>query len=175
MAITPPWTTFKDIVDGWIGEDAPTDEPLVKKWIGRAERMVRREHPDLTGRVAAGEESDLLDTIKDVVEAMVTRVLRNPAGHRSVQGSETTGPFTGASTITYGGDNPGALEILKTEHNALRPPDAAPAGKITAVSLTGGARRRHDVACSLVFGAADCSCGSDIAGRPIFGVGEDEP
>lgn len=171
---TAPWTTFKDLVDGWIGDDKPTDQPLVEKWIARAERMVRREHPDLTGRLAADTEPDLPDTIRDVVEAMVTRVLRNPAGHRSVQGSETTGPFTGASTITFGGDNPGALEILKTEYNALRPPDATPADKITTVSLTGGTRSRHDVACSLVFGAVYCSCGADIAGRPIYGVDEDD-
>jgi hypothetical protein len=28
----------------------------------------------------------------------------------------------------------------------------------------------HDKACSLNFGAAYCSCGSDIAGRPLYGV-----
>ena len=28
----------------------------------------------------------------------------------------------------------------------------------------------HDRTCSLVFGALYCSCGADIAGRPIFGV-----
>jgi hypothetical protein len=29
----------------------------------------------------------------------------------------------------------------------------------------------HDLACSLRFGATYCSCGADIAGYPIFGVG----
>jgi hypothetical protein len=28
----------------------------------------------------------------------------------------------------------------------------------------------HDAACSLNFGATYCSCGADIAGRPIYGV-----
>lgn len=29
----------------------------------------------------------------------------------------------------------------------------------------------HDVACSLMFGATYCSCGADIAGEPIYGLG----
>jgi hypothetical protein len=29
---------------------------------------------------------------------------------------------------------------------------------------------QHDKACSLMFGASYCSCGADIAGRPIYGV-----
>lgn len=29
----------------------------------------------------------------------------------------------------------------------------------------------HDIACSLRFGASYCSCGADIAGEPIYGLG----
>lgn len=34
-----------------------------------------------------------------------------------------------------------------------------------------GSRAIHDEACSLRFGATYCSCGADIAGEPIYGLG----
>ena len=103
------WTTPDDVLGSWIGDDAPDDALLVQRWIDRAERLIRREFPDLADRVASGLEPDLTDTIVDVVSAMVIRVFRNPSGHRSVSGQETTGQFSGSNTITFGGNNPGAL------------------------------------------------------------------
>lgn len=40
-----------------------------------------------------------------------------------------------------------------------------------AIDMVPGVGSVHDLACSLRFGAVYCSCGVDIAGRPIFGVG----
>ena len=113
------WTTPDDVLGSWIGDDAPDDALLVQRWINRAERLIRREFPDLADRVASGLEPDLADTIVDVVSAMVIRVFRNPSGHRSVSGQETTGQFSGSNTITFGGNNPGALELLDDERDLL--------------------------------------------------------
>lgn len=116
------WATSDDVIDSWIGDDAPDDPLLVEKWIARAERMIRREFPSVGARIVSGLEPDLADTVNDVVVAVVTRVFRNPSGHRSVSGQETTGQFSGSNTITYGGDNPGALELLDSERAALALP-----------------------------------------------------
>lgn len=113
------WATPDDVIAAWIGPDAPTDTGQLAIWIGRAERKVRAAVPDLQGRIDAATEPDLADIATDVVVAMVTRVYRNPSGHRSVTGQETTGQFSGSNTITYGGDNPGALELLDSERDML--------------------------------------------------------
>ena len=39
-----------------------------------------------------------------------------------------------------------------------------------AIDMVPGVGSIHDLACSLRFGAAYCSCGADIAGKPIYGV-----
>lgn len=39
-----------------------------------------------------------------------------------------------------------------------------------AIDMVPGIGSIHDLACSLRFGADYCSCGVDIAGKPIFGV-----
>ena len=116
------WATPDDVIDSWIGDDAPDDPLLVEKWIARAERMIRREFPSIPARIVADAEPDLADTVNDVVVAVVTRVFRNPSGHRSISGQETTGQFSGSNTITFGGDNPGALELLDSERAALALP-----------------------------------------------------
>ena len=116
------WATPDDVIDSWIGDDAPDDPLLVEKWIARAERLIRREFPSIPARIVADAEPDLADTVNDIVVAVVTRVFRNPSGHRSISGQETTGQFSGSNTITFGGDNPGALELLDSERAALALP-----------------------------------------------------
>lgn len=119
------WTTPDDVVDSWIGPDAPTDDVLVQKWIDRAEREVRYRVGDLQARVDAEQElippsSDLLDRARDVVVAMVTRVFRNPDGTRTVNQSSGTGPFSESVSRTYGGDTPGGLSMTDDEFAKLR-------------------------------------------------------
>ena len=41
-----------------------------------------------------------------------------------------------------------------------------------AIDMVPGVGSVHDLACSLRFGAAYCSCGVDIAGKPIYGVAQ---
>ena len=163
------WTTPDDVIASWIGDDVPTDADLIQRWIDRAERLLRREFPDLQDRIDSGDEPDLEATVIDVVVAMATRVFRNPSGHRSVSGQETTGQFSGSNTITFGGNNPGALELLDDERDALRPPDAPATGQAFNVSTISEGAVQHLPWCSLWFTGKWCSCGADIAGYPIYG------
>ena len=163
------WTTPDDVIASWIGDDVPTDTGLIQRWVDRAERLLRREFPGLQGRIDSGDEPDLEATVIDVVVAMATRVFRNPAGHRSVSGQETTGQFSGSNTITFGGNNPGALELLDDERDALRPPDAPATGQAFNVSTISEGAVQHLPWCSLWFTGKWCSCGADIAGYPIYG------
>jgi hypothetical protein len=116
------WTSADDVIGSWIGDDAPDDEQLVEVWIGRAERLLRRNKAlGLTGRID-NDEVDLLDTVKDVVSNMVQRVFRNPTGVRTTTSS--TGPFSDSST--YGGDQPGYLWITDEELASLTASTSAP-------------------------------------------------
>ena len=162
------WTTPDDVIASWIGDDVPTDTDLIQRWIDRAERLLRREFPDLQDRIDSGDEPDLEATVVDVVAAMVTRVFRNPAGHRSVSGQETTGQFSGSNTITFGGENPGALGLLDEERDALRPPDAPRGGQAFSIGVAPAGATDHLPWCSLWFTGKWCSCGTDIAGFPIY-------
>jgi hypothetical protein len=107
------WTTADDVVASWIGDDAPADMQKIEAWIGKAERLLRSKLPDLYGRVQSDPvtEPDLLSNVRDVVVTMVQRVFRNPEGVRTRQ--ESTGPFGGS--VTYGGDQPGALWATDAE------------------------------------------------------------
>lgn len=107
------WTTATEVTAAWIGPDAPTDTALVDVWISKAERLLRGKVPTLTTRLAVTPvtEPDLLGNVQDVVTSMVQRVFRNPEGVRQRQ--EGTGPFTGS--VTYGGDQPGALWVTDAE------------------------------------------------------------
>jgi len=114
------WTTAADVIGTWIGEDAPSDSALVDSWIARAERMVRRQVPDLQARIdgeadALPPSTETVDTARDVVAAMVTRVFRNPEGKRS--SSVMTGPYS--ENVTYGGDQPGGLFLTADELSML--------------------------------------------------------
>lgn len=109
------WTPPEMVADTWIGPDAPTDIDLISAWVGRTERLIRRRVPDIADRLAADPSGDLLATVQDVVCAVVARAFRNPEGIRQRQ--ETVGQFSGS--VTYGGDTPGALELLPDELAAL--------------------------------------------------------
>lgn len=109
------WTLATEVTGAWIGPDAPTDMALVGTWVDKAERLIRSKVPDIQARIDAATETDLLSNVQDIVVAMVQRVFRNPEGVRQRQ--EGTGPFTGS--VTYGGDQPGALWITDAELGML--------------------------------------------------------
>src|SRR5699024_8899022 len=114
-------------------------------------------------RLDSGQEPDLADTVVDVVSAMVSRVFRNPSGHRSVSGQETTGQFSGSNTITFGGDNPGALVLLDEERDALRPLDAPRGGQAFSIGVLSASAVAYLPWCSLWCTGFWCLWGSDVA------------
>lgn len=114
------WTTPGDVTDAWIGDDVPDDAAKLQIWIDKAERELRRRVSDLQERIdaEAGEippSTDLLDTAKDVVVAMITRIFRNPTGTRQKNSTVTTGPFSETVSETVGGNSPGVLEPTADE------------------------------------------------------------
>lgn len=114
------WTTPTDVTDAWIGNDAPDDVVKIQLWLDKAEREVRRRVPDLQARIDAEAAlvppvTDLLETAKDVVVAMVTRIFRNPTGTRQKNATVTTGPFSETTSETVGGNSPGVLEPTADE------------------------------------------------------------
>lgn len=114
------WTIPEDVTDAWIGDDAPGDDTKVQLWIDKAERELRRRVPDLQARIDAEAElvppsEELLETAKDVVVAMVTRIFRNPTGTRQKNATVTTGPFSETTSETVGGNSPGVLEPTSDE------------------------------------------------------------
>lgn len=131
------WTDPDDVRDAWIGEDAPEDDSQIQTWIDKAEREIRFRVPDLQARldleaVLLPPVTDLLETAKDVVVSMVTRVFRNPEGIR--QRNTTTGPFT--ESATYGGDMPGGLGLTDDELEKLRGVRARGAFTISMIPST---------------------------------------
>lgn len=131
------WATANDVIDAWIGDDVPADSAKVDTWIARAERLIRATFPNIQERIDAGDEPDLQDNIVDVVVAMVTRVFRNPQGYRSLSGQQTAGPYSGNDTITFGGDNPGALALTDDE-KALLGGNSADKGDAFSVDMLAG-------------------------------------
>ena len=115
------WTTAQDVIDAWIGDNAPDDAEQIQGWIARAERKIRREVPGIVGRLTAvspQQEPDLPETVKDVVIEMVHGVYRNPERVRTLQ--EATGPMSGS--VTYGGDDLGLLVLTQRQLKTLAPP-----------------------------------------------------
>lgn len=131
------WATANDVTGAWIGDDVPTDAAKVETWIARAERLIRATFPNIQERIDSGTEPDLEDNIVDVVVAMVTRVFRNPQGYRTMSGQQTAGPYSGNDTITFGGDNPGALALTDDE-KALLSGASADKGDAFSVDLLAG-------------------------------------
>lgn len=112
------WATAQDVVDAWIGDDAPDDLAKVQLWVDKGEREVRRRVPDLQARIDAEADlsppsTELLDAAKDVVVAMVTRKFQNPTGTRQRNITTTTGPFSDTTSETMAGGIPG--EFVPTD------------------------------------------------------------
>ena len=83
------WATFEDVLDRWVGDDAPADTGVVSALIGDAETVIKATYPGIQARITADTLS--LDVVIMVVVRMVMRVLRNPANVSYLQ--RTVGPF----------------------------------------------------------------------------------
>ena len=89
------WTTPQDIRERWIGDDAPTNDQLLRALIQDAEAIILSTYPAIQTRVDAATLSSSIITF--VTSRMVIRVLRNP--DNATYSSTTTGPFTSAKNV----------------------------------------------------------------------------
>ena len=131
------WTSPNDVLDAWIGADAPTDVDALQIWIDKAEREIRFRVPDIQERLDTEAEllppaDDLLETAKDVVTAMVARIFRNPEGIR--QTNMTAGSYT--ESKTYGGNQPGGLGLTDDELAKLQGVLSAGAFTVSMIPLS---------------------------------------
>lgn len=113
------WTQPSDIRDRWIG-DLPlgVEDQYLLTAIEDVEDQFIILVPDLVDEFGA---SIPLTRVKRVVARVVIRHLRNPDGYRSL--SEATGPVT--ASVTYSGDDPGALAVLTEDIEVLQGRPAA--------------------------------------------------
>lgn len=108
------WTQPSDIRDRWIG-DLPqgVEDQYLLTAIEDVEDQFIILVPELVDEFGA---SIPLTRVKRVVARVVIRHLRNPDGYRSL--SEATGPVT--ASVTYSGDDPGALAVLSEDIEILQ-------------------------------------------------------
>lgn len=112
------WTVYADVTNRWIGEDLTATESQVTTLIADAEDTVLRAFPTIQTRIDAIDNTKLpIARVIKVVSRMVIRHLRNPTGQRST--AETRGP--NQMTVTYGGDEPGALYLTPEDIRELQP------------------------------------------------------
>tara|TARA_R110000868_G_C10645376_1_gene744471 strand:+ start:212 stop:634 length:423 start_codon:yes stop_codon:yes gene_type:complete len=70
------WATPTDVIDRWVGDNAPTDTDQIQLLIDDAEVIILGEYPSIQTRIDDGDLSALLVSL--VVVRMVTRLMRNP-------------------------------------------------------------------------------------------------
>ena len=101
-------------------------------------------------------------TRRRIVCAVVRRSMPSPGGMDGVESyQESAGPFS----HTYKPVNPsGDFYLTKAEKTAL----GGGAQKAFGVQIAGSVTSAHLPWCNFAFGANYCSCGTDIAGEPIY-------
>lgn len=127
MAIT--WATSAEAKAADIeGSLTGVDDEKITYWLGRAQRAILSAVPDIEARVDSKRVA--ADVPKDVQIDLVLEKFANPGGIRTIQ--ETNGPTSGS--VTFGGDNPGTLELSKRQIRDLLGP-ARPKGRAGIISM----------------------------------------
>lgn len=117
--------TAADLHARWVGGTLPPDGQITTL-LGDAEQLIAEEFPSVYE--AARTDPQVRGRVVRVAVAVVSRVLRNPDGIRSV--SDTTGPFAG--TTTWAGDDPGELLLTDNDRRVLQ---GLPAGQTRAFTI----------------------------------------
>lgn len=130
-----------------------------------ASARVRVEFPDVDARIAAVPQELDPAVPRMIVCAMVKRAMLAPSDQgvaASVQ--QSAGPYSQSTTFA----NPnGDLYLTSGERRMLK---GSPQQAFTVSTSSGPEVGAHAISCSLRFGATYCSCGSVLAGFPIYGV-----
>ena len=108
------WTTAQDVLDRWVGGNAPDDEALIEALLSDAETLILAEYPRIQERIDADTLS--VDTVTLVSCRMVTRVFRNPENLTYHQ--QNTGPFGQARNFGAGSVD---MWLTADEKNLLAP------------------------------------------------------
>ncbi|MCG7284967.1 phage Gp19/Gp15/Gp42 family protein [Cellulomonas sp. ACRRI] len=167
MAATS-FATPEDLTQSW--RSLTSDEANRATMLLRfASAMIRVECPGIDAKIttvppATAPELDP-DIPRMVACAMVKRAMIVGTEAEGVNAEQqTAGPF--AKSLTF--SNPmGNLYLTKAEKRLL----GCGAQTAFTVPMGGVSTAVHAPWCSLAFGATYCSCGADIAGRPIYEVG----
>lgn len=123
------WTSYADVTDRWVGGSVPADEAQITTLIADAEDTILREYPDIQARI--DDTTTPVERVIKVVARVVIRHLRNPTGQRST--TQGAGPFQ--QSITFGGDEPGALYLTDADRYELSGPTSHK-GKAFSVEMT---------------------------------------
>jgi hypothetical protein len=94
------WATPTDVLDRWVGDNAPTDTVQIQLLIDDAEIIILGEYPSIQTRIDAAQLS--LQLVSLVVVRMVTRLLRNPENLTYWQ--QQAGPFGQARNFSESRD-----------------------------------------------------------------------
>lgn len=106
------YTSYADVASRWVEGTVPATQAQVETLLEDAEDTVLGEFADLDTRIDAGLP---ILRVRKVIARMVIRHLRNPGGVRTTQ--QGAGPYT--ETLTYGGDEPGALYLTDEDRAEL--------------------------------------------------------
>ena len=116
MALT--WTSAADVTSRWVGgEEIPATTEQISALLEDAEDTLLGEFPTIVvGTVGSTPEGAVpLRRVQKVLARVVIRHLRNPGGVRTHQ--KGAGPYQ--DTITYGGNEPGALFLTDEDRSEL--------------------------------------------------------
>lgn len=110
------YATVQDLIDRWRTLD-PGETVRAQVAIKDASVQLRRDVPDLAARLTAATDTDLADTARQVVCAMVRRAMDVSDGEFGVTSAqETQGPFSRSRNYT----NPmGDLYTTRAERRRL--------------------------------------------------------
>ena len=106
------YTSYADVESRWVGGEVPATQAQVETLLEDAEDTILGEFADLDDRIAAGLPAR---RVKKVAARMVIRHLRNPGGVRTTQ--QGAGPYN--ESVTYGGEEPGALYLTDEDRAEL--------------------------------------------------------
>lgn len=143
-------------------EDVPYTEGLIES----ASAMVTAH---------LGKPEDYFDdnpvpkTVTLITAESVARVLRQGKANitpGTSQHGQTTGPFSQQTTFVAGAGS-GSPWLTRADKDTLD--NVYGANQAFGVDRL-AARSIHDIACSLNFRADYCSCGAEVAGKPIYGL-----
>lgn len=157
MAVTP------DKIAVALGVPAPEPGSIQEKqwqlWIDDAAMLIDARAEKLNIDVEDIGEAKLDYVIREAVVAQVKKPDDATQVTVTVDDASTSKSYrSGKGRVVILDEWWSMLGLVETDQGAF------------AFDMVPGVGSIHDLACSLRFGATYCSCGADIAGKPIFGV-----